>query len=350
VEHKVYKANIENWLNSKTFHSDVIFWFAGARLKSFVSKGWVEPINDLWKEQKWDNDFSKSSKTAITVQGNIYGLPISYYQWGFYYRKSVFQKNNLKIPQTWKDFLQVGDSLKAKGIVPITLGSKYRWTAAAWFDYLNLRINGLTFHQKLMEGRISYNDPRIKEVFSYWKELLDRKFFLDIHSKLDWRSALPYLYREKTGMLLMGNFLVPQLPEFLKDDIGFFRFPRIKPKMAYYEEAPMDILIIPHNAVNKNGARLFLAFMGKADTQYTMNSQMGMISPNRKAQVGDDRFIQAGAKILEEAEGISQFYDRDTPPAMFNPGMDAIIQFMKQPDDIDDILEKLEKVRKEVFK
>lgn len=148
----------------------------------------------------------------------------------------------------------------------------------------------------------------------------------------------------------MGNFLVPQLPKSVRDDIGFFRFPQIKSDMPYYEEAPMDVLIIPHNARNKKGAKQFLAFMGRADVQYAMNSQMGMISPNRAAKKGKDRFIQAGAQILEEAEGISQFYDRDTPSGMFNPGMDAMIQFMNQPKNIEEILEKLDTVRKQVFK
>lgn len=174
MEQESYKAAIEGWLHSKNFHSDVLFWFAGANLKRFVSKGWVEPIDDLWKKQNWDNEFSKASKTAVTIQDQIYSLPMSYYQWGFYYRKSIFRQHNLRPPQTWKEFLQVGESLKENNIVPITLGSKDRWTAAGWFDYLNLRVNGFAFHQSLMEGKVSYTDPRIKEVFRYWKELLDR--------------------------------------------------------------------------------------------------------------------------------------------------------------------------------
>ena len=351
MEQETYKIAIEEWLNTKNFHSDVFLWFSGEKLKDFVSKGWVEPIDDLWRNQKWDNEFTKASKTAVSVQEKIYGLPMSYYQWGFYYRKSTFQQLDLQPPQTWREFLKVGERLKANNIIPILLGSKYRWTAAGWFDYLNLRINGLPFHQNLMAGKVSYTDRRVLEVFRYWKELLDRQFFLKTHKQYDWRSSLPYLYRGKTGMLLMGNFLAPQLPESIRDDIGFFRFPQIKPDMPYYEEAPLDVLIIPHNAKNKKGAKQFLAFMGRAETQHEMNSQTGMISPNRVAQKkGQNRLIQAGAKILEEAEGISQFYDRDTPQKMFDAGMDAIIQFMEQPNKIAEILEELEKVRKQLFK
>jgi len=352
IGQETYKAAIEGWLHSKKFHSDVLFWFAGAKLDEFVSKEWVEPIDDIWKKQNWDKEFSKTFKTAVTTHDKTYGLPISYYQWGFYYRKSIFRQHNLRPPQTWKEFIQVGETLKANNIVPIALGSKDRWAAAGWFDYLNLRINGLPFHQNLMKGKVSYTDPRIKEVFRYWKELLDHQFFLEPHNKLDWRSTLPYIYRGKAGMLLMGNFLVPQLPKSIRDDIGFFRFPQIKSDLPYYEEAPIDILIIPHNARNKKTAKQFLAFMGRADIQCAMNNQMGMISPNQAAEKGKNQLIQAGYTILEEAAGITQFYDRDTPSEMSASGMDAMIQFLNQPmstEEIEEILEKLDKVREQVF-
>jgi len=119
-------------------------------------------------------------------------------------------------------------------------------------------------------------------------------------------------------MVLMGNFLVPQFPESIRDDIAFFRFPRITADLPFYEDAPIDVA-------------------------------MGMISPNRKARLGDDRLIQAGAEILGEADGIAQFYDRDTPLEMFTPGMEAFAQFLLQPENVDRLLDNLEMVRGRVF-
>ena len=349
-EQEEYKRLIENWLHSDTYKSDVFFWFAGEKLRRFVSRGWVEPIDKLWMKKGWDNEFNKSSKAVVSINNKIYGLPISYYHWGFYYRKSIFQKYKIDQPKDWDSFLKMGEVLKANNIPPIILGTKYKWTVAGWFDYLNLRINGIEFHQLLMEGTIPYTDKRVKAVFQKWKELLNRDFFLNIHSKLDWRTSVQYLTdRNKAGVILSGNFLIPQIPKNKRDDIGFFRFPQINSHMPYYEEAPMDIMFIPHNAKNKEGALKFLAYIGRSDNQYMINSQMGMISPNQKAKESKDRFIQAGAKILEEAKGVTQYFDRDTPPELFNPGMDAMKEFMNNPEAIDQILEKLEKVRKEVM-
>ncbi len=342
VEQKPYKKQIHSWLESKQSNSDVLLWFAGNSLKSFVEKGLVEPTDEVLAGHGLDKKFSKASMSAITFDGKAYGLPMSYYQWGFYYSKSLFKQHILTPPETWEDLLNICKTLKSNNITPFTLGSKNKWPAMGWFDYLNLRINGLEFHMDLMNGKASYTDERLKKVFSHWALLLKKGYFLKDHSDNDWRTALPYLYRKKAGMLLMGNFLIPKLPDMVLPDIGFFRFPSIEPNVPFFEEAPLDILIVPKNAANKNNAMKFLAFAGRADIQADMNSRMSMISPNMDAGINSDYYIQQGAEVLEQAEGSSQFFDRDTPPEMVPHGMEAIAKFLKYPDKITSILKDLD--------
>ena len=66
------------------------------------------------------------------------------YQWGVYYRKDIFEELGLEVPATWDDLLQVSAALKENDIAPFTIGTKYLWTAAGWFDYLNLRSTATT--------------------------------------------------------------------------------------------------------------------------------------------------------------------------------------------------------------
>ena len=351
AEQEKYKQQFESWLKQEKGDSDVLFWFAGAKLNHFVKKGWVRSLNDLWKREKLAQVFTEGSRTTVLAPDNHeYGIPLSYYQWGYYYRKSLFKKHGLNEPKTWDEFLKVCDTLKKNGVTPITLGSKWRWTAAAYFDYFNLRLNGLDYHRKLMDGKISYKDKGVQSVFNHWKKLVDNGYFIKNHNKLDWRGSLPYLYRKSAGLLLMGNFLIPKVPKNVINDLGFFRFPQMNPSIPYYEEAPMDILLIPKNAKNVKNAEKFLLYMSSKEVQYELNSQMGMISPNKHTQKSKDIFIQAGREILEEAKGLSGFYDRDTSPEMFNPGMDAMIEFMKNTDGMNKVLEKMEKARTDAFK
>ncbi|GAL10765.1 putative ABC transporter periplasmic solute-binding protein [Vibrio astriarenae] len=40
------------------------------------------------------------------------------------------------------ELLKASETLKANDVTPFTIGTKYLWTAAGWFDYLNMRTNG----------------------------------------------------------------------------------------------------------------------------------------------------------------------------------------------------------------
>ena len=73
-----------------------MYWFGCAKQSWFVAKGWIEPLTDLWKRQNLDEVFNRSAKSAVATREQIYGLPISYYRWGVYYRKSIFRQYNLQ--------------------------------------------------------------------------------------------------------------------------------------------------------------------------------------------------------------------------------------------------------------
>jgi len=348
VASEEYKENIEKWLQAKS-HSDVMFWFGGERLNWYVSRGWVRAIDELWSTFDWYHRLTQSSQSAVTRNGRIYGLPIHYYHWGLYFKKSLFAKYNITPPETWESFLAICAKLKAEGVTPISFGSEEIWPVAGWFDYLNLRINGLSFHQSLLDGNISYKDPRVLSVFSHWKMLIDQGYFLENHADMTWREALPYLYRNLAGMFLMGNFWTSQIPGSLRDDFSVFRFPRVTSDIAWFEEAPTDVLFIPENVVNFEAAQTFLNFMSQRNVQQSLNETLGMLAPQNEPPQKMDHFMEAGVAILKEAEGASQFYDRDNPKPIATEGMKQMQRFMQNPDDLPQVLDALEKLRNASF-
>ncbi len=344
-----YKLILDNWLTAKK-GLDVLYWQAGERLYGYVRQDLIEPINDVWKTENMDAVFTGASKGLVSYQGDIYAIPFSYYQWGIYYHKQLFDKLNLTPPTTWKELLIICNSLKSHGISPFTIGIKNKWPAAGWFDYLNLRINGLNFHQELMNGKIPYTDERVKKVFQVWKELLDKGYFIQDDIKgWDWKLATSQIASERAAMTLIGNFAATFFSEIdLEGKIGFFRFPQIDPEVPYYEEAPTDVFMIPKNATQKENGKRYLSFIGRADNQFILNNRISMIPPNIKAQIIHEYFVRAGSKILNEAKGISQFYDRDTPKKMAGQGLEIFVQFIENPD-VEKTAQALENARQSSF-
>jgi len=339
-----YKLSIDRWLAKDTAF-DVLYWHSGQRLYRYAQAGLISPIDNLWQEQQWDQSFTRGVRSAVSVGGKTYGLPVSYYHWGFYYKKSLFQRLSIKPPKTWPEFLAACAQLKAQGITPIVVGAKNKWPAAAWFDYFNLRLNGLSFHQQLMAGNIPYTDQRVRNVFVMWSDLVKKKYFVESAHRLTWKSGLPLIYRNRVAMTLSGNFIEQHLPTTQIDDIGFFKFPIIKQEMPLFEEAPLDIFMLPKHSKHPLAGQRFLAFMGKAKVQEQLNQEVGFIPPNQHANISASYFINSGVKTLREAQGFSQFYDRETPQKMAQLGISVFAGFLDD-GDIDLAIERLEQARK----
>lgn len=344
---EAYKTTIRNWL--VTSPPDVVYWYAGNRMKTFVDRGLIEDVSDIWQEQGMMQDF-KSAAPAMTVNGKQYGVPYTYYQWGVYYRKDLFEKFGISEPKTYDELKAAAATLKKNDIAPFAIGTKYLWTAAGWFDYLNLRTNGLDFHIQLMDGKVAYTDERVKKTFENWKELVEPGYYLKNHASYSWQEAQPFLYNGQAAMYLIGNFIAPNFPADVKDKMGFFQFPVIDPAVPMAEDAPMDTIHIPSKAKNKVDARKFLKFVSQPEIQKLVNDTMLQIPTNSKATTVDNEFLNIGVKMLAEAEGTAQFYDRDTSPAMAKEGMKGFQEFMVKPERLDAILKRLEKVRQREFK
>ena len=240
-----YKTTIRNWL--VTSPPDVVFWYAGNRMKTFVDRGLFEDVSDIWDANKMHGDFA-SAKPAMTIDDKQWGVPYTYYQWGIYYRKDIFDKLGISEPKTWDEYLAACATLKKNNIAPVTIGTKFLWTTAGWFDYLNLRVNGLDFHMELMEGKVAYTDERVKKTFETWKQMVEPGYYLENHATYSWQEAQPFLYRGEAAMYLIGNFITPNFPPELEGKLAFMQFPIINPEVGIAEDAPMDTIHIPSKA------------------------------------------------------------------------------------------------------
>ena len=354
-DHEGYKQSIRNFLNTNP--PDVANWYAGNRMLPFVRAGLFEDVSDIWADSGWiDGNLSENmehAKKSMTIGGKQWGIPYTYYQWGVYYRKDIFERLAIPAPTTWEEFVSACEVLKGFGITPITIGSKYLWTTAGVFDYLNLRTNGYEFHMDLTLGKVPYTDPRVQAVFDKWDELVKPGYFVENHAAMSWQEALAPMVNGDAAMYVMGNFAVAPLKEagLTDDTLGFFQFPEITPGIPMAEEAPTDTVHIPSMAKNKKDAKRFLIFMSRADVQEEVNKMLGQLPINSKAGVKEgDPFLAAGLDMLNNAYAMAQFYDRDAPAEMASEGMKGFQEYMSNPDRRDQILERLEKVRQRVYK
>ena len=347
-DHEAYKTAIRNFLQAEP--PDVVNWFSGNRMKFFVDQGLFEDVSDVWDKNNLHSQLS-SARSTVTVEGKQWGLPTTYYQWGVYYRKDIFAKYGLGEPRSWGDMMNIAETLKKNGITPFTIGTKYLWTAAGWFDFLNLRINGYDFHMALMGGEISYEDKRLDRVFDVWGDMARKGYYIENHASYSWQEGQAPMINGEAAMYLMGNFVVPDLVKAgLDGKIGYFQFPVIDGSVRTYEDAPTDSMHIPSKAKNKADAKKFLAYVARPDIQGTIAQASGMLSSNNQSPVPDDEFLKIGFKVLSESAGLAQFYDRDTTPEMAKEGVKGFQEFMVKPEREKQIRQRIERARKRIYK
>jgi len=352
IDREAYKTQIRNFLTADT--PDVATWYAANRMKPYVEAGLFEDVSDLWAEPEIADNLA-STKGAMTIDGKQWGVPYTYYQWGVYYRKDIFDELGLSEPTTWEEELANCQKIVDSGRACYTIGTKFLWTAGGWFDYLNMRTNGFDFHNQLANGEISWEDDRVKQTFANWKQLIDMGAFIDNHQTYSWQEALPFMVNGEATAYLMGNFAVAPLREagLTDDQLDFYQFVAINPDVELAEDAPTDTFHIPANASNKEAAREFLRFAISADEQTEINNgaNLGQLPVNAQSAVDNDKFLQQGFEMLSSNSpgGVAQFWDRDAPAEMAKVSMEGFQEFMVKPDNADRILAKLERARQRIY-
>ncbi len=348
-DHEGYKTAIRNFLTADA--PDLANWYAGNRMAPFVNGGQFMDVSDVW-EANGLKDTLASALPSMTMDGKQWGVPYTYYQWGIYYNKSVYEAAGVEVPTTWDEFIANCAVFEEAGIDCVTTGTKALWPGAGIFDYLNLRTNGYDFHMALANGEVPWTDDRVRATFAEWAKLVEPGYITENHAAIDWQDAAALLIQGKAANYVMGNFAVAVFKEggMTNDTLGFMPFPTTNPDVPRAEEAPTDTVHIPAAAKNVEDAKAFLAFLATPEAQTKVNAALGQLPVHSGASVADDPFLQAGFELLSTTPGgIAQFFDRDAPAEMAKVGMEGFQQFMVQPDQLDAILDRLVMARARIY-
>jgi multiple sugar transport system substrate-binding protein/raffinose/stachyose/melibiose transport system substrate-binding protein len=336
---------------------DIFSYWAGARVQFVVDSDRLEPIDELWNQNKLDEVVPKALADKATLyNGNRYLVPFGYHYAGMFYNPKVMKEAGItEFPKTWDEFKAMCETLKGKGIAPIALGSKNRWPAQFWFDYLLLRTAGPEYREKLMAGQASYTDPEVVAAMEMWKELVEAGYFVENANAYDWTDAADQVANGKAAMTLMGTWITGYWNgNGLKpvDDYDFFPFPAITEGVPEAVVGPVDGWVMAADAKDKAAAGALMTYLlTDTDASGTWAKGQGALSPNSKVDpsIYNDVMKKASAQVA--AAAVFAFnYDLATTPPMAEGGLNMFAQFMDDPSGYMDYLQECEQVAVEVFK
>jgi multiple sugar transport system substrate-binding protein/raffinose/stachyose/melibiose transport system substrate-binding protein len=336
---------------------DAFSYWAGARVQFVVDSDGLQPIDDLWAANKLDSVIPPALAAQATVyNGKHYLIPFGYHYAGLFYNPKVMKTAGItEFPTTWDGLLTMCETLKAKGVTPFALGSKDRWPAQFWFDYILLRTAGPEYRAKLMAGQASYTDPEVVTAMEMWKVLVDKGYFVENANAYTWTDAADQVANGKAAMTLMGTWITGYWNgNNLKpvDDYDFFPFPTITEGVPNAVVGPVDGWVMSKGAKDKEAAAQLMAFLvtDPASSAAWALGQ-GALSPNMNVDSSIyTPVMKKASEVVAKAEVFAFNYDLATTPPMAEGGLNMFAQFMDNPANFLDYLKSTEDVAKGVFK
>ena len=216
----------------------------------FIPAGWLA---DLSNAIRWENiePYGKAFWTRPGPGGKvgIWAIPVEAASDEIYYNKKLFRQLGIDVPAsfafTQDQFKQVVTTCAKAGYAAFATGAADReWTALYIpADLLLSKLGGEDL-KRLGRGEMSWKDPRVVEVFRYYKELIDLGAYAKTLTSMTLAEAHRYFHTEQkacmfpVGSWYTGRALVPpekggQPKDF---ELGLLNYPLMKDGVGHGEK------------------------------------------------------------------------------------------------------------------
>ncbi len=191
-------------------------------IKGFGEGGVLTEIGPyIEKDEEWsswvyvDGSYDKQLKSQ---DGKIYGVPSMCSAAGFFYNKTMFDEQGLKIPETWDEFMTAIKTFKGAGITPIGHGASDLWSIWGYFPFLN-KYGIEELGDSLKDGSTTWSESMVAP-FEKIKEMADAGAFPEGVSAMTYGQALEGFIAGEYPMLSTGSWELTNLAAS-EDEIVF---------------------------------------------------------------------------------------------------------------------------------
>lgn len=339
---------------------DLVNIDAGADYTAMIRQNRIADVTEVWTASGLQEQVPASLQRLSERDGKQFYVPYGFGWVGIYYNKQTFADYGLQPPDTWAQFIQICDTLLANGETPLALAGNEPWVTYLWFEYLNLRLNGPTFHRGLLTGKEHFADPRVYAVLETWKSLFDRGYFIakpQLMGSLAMMAALvrneraQSLTREKAVMVLADTYNSSQLPPVFMAELDFFPFPVMDATVPRVEVVYPFGYAVPIGADHIPQAMAFLAHLSTPAAQ-ALVAQEGIFAgtayaPARAdidpAQLRPDQ--QQALALLAESDAVIPHMWLALPGGVWGMMTYEFTRFVSKPHDVQIFIEKLDAIQ-----
>ncbi|OYQ67800.1 extracellular solute-binding protein [Aerococcus sp. 1KP-2016] len=258
---------------------------AGTVLKTRMLSGDVPDVINLYPQnidfQEWANagffydmtgqDYLDNLKNQYAdkyaINGKVYNVPLTANVSGIYYNKTKFEALGLKAPETWDEFVQLVDDIKAAGETPFAIAGTEGWTLNGYHQLSLITSTGSAdaaneYLRYSQPNSISADDDILKADAAKLDLLADEGNQQANWKGASYNDAIVAFTSEDALMTTNGSWALAamrqQEPTF---EISTFAFPGEEPGQSATVGAGDFALSIAAETENLEAAETFVAYM-----------------------------------------------------------------------------------------
>jgi glucose/mannose transport system substrate-binding protein len=259
---------------------------AGEELNAvWVAAEAMEPLNALYEENGWMEQYPQGLLDLISSEGNIYSVPVNIHRSNvMWFVPEKLAEWGVEVPATWDDFLTTTcPALQEAGVVPLAVGEN--WTQVHLWESVASGVLGSEAYLGLWTGETAWDSPEMQTVFETYGQILDCTN--DDRNGLTWQDASKLVVDGAAAFNIMGDwaagyFLVDLA---LEPRVGFDWV--ASPGTADSFMMLSDSFGLPKGAPNPEAVMAWLAFLGSAEAQDIFNPLKGSLPANTAADIGN---------------------------------------------------------------
>lgn len=230
IQNDAFKEKLKIAMNSKTM-PDIFPHWTGGNMNTYADDEIIADLTSYMNENNYKDRFMDAAIGQVTYKDKLWAVPVENTSVAMvFYNKDMFAKYNLEVPKTISEFEKVCDTLKSKGVTPLSLANKTQWTGSMWYCYLVDRFGGSSAFNDAANRTGSFENEAFTKAGETLQKWVKADYFNKGFNGLDEDSgqSRTLLYTDKAAMTVMGSWFLSTVQgenaEFYKK-VGSFNFP-----------------------------------------------------------------------------------------------------------------------------
>jgi raffinose/stachyose/melibiose transport system substrate-binding protein len=183
---------------------DVIHVRAYGGLEQFAKAGYLMALDPQAVPELANFTPDALASASLRADKKVYSVPFASQTMGILINTELFQKNDVKEPATWADFLKAAKTFKDKGVIPLANGTATAFMVEAFTGVFTASFLGPDFVSDIVAGRATFEDPRYVAALGHLLELRD--YMPPGFTGIDYPTSQQLFLSGKAAMFAGGSF------------------------------------------------------------------------------------------------------------------------------------------------